>query len=187
LTLFCLNGGKKHKSINIMQDDKESSSHPKRAVYKPGHWLARDDNGDRQDMQRAPSGREMAREYALELWLGEERRADVFAALRPEPASMKTLVDSLMETVDVKDMKLLEQLAVAWPALVGQDNAKQCKPHAIEKNTLLIEVFFSTWMYILKTPQQKSVISRRISDFTSGKISSVSFVPSGAFRNKKNK
>lgn len=167
-----------------MQDHKESSNDAKRRGIKDGHWLARSDNQNHPDFFGKPSHKEAQREEVLADWLGEERRAPVFADLRPEPADMKTLLKSLLSTVNVGDLQLLDKLKEAWPTLVGDVNARQCAPASIKDTTLNIEVYNSSWLFILRS-QQQNIIARRVSEFSNGHLNKVSFTAAGAKPRKK--
>lgn len=166
-----------------MPEEKESSGCPARRRLDDGQWLGRTDNAGVPRLNGRPSPREQEREDALADWVGEERRAAVFAELRPKSASMETLVNSLLATVNPEEMQLLEELRSHWGELVGDVNARQCAPDTIEGSTLKVNVYNSAWLYILKSGQQ-AIITRRVSDFTSGRVNALVFKTAGAFRRR---
>ena len=86
---------------------------------KSEQWLTRDDRRRSVGGLDRPSFREWRRENALASWLGDERRAEVFADLRPEPRSMGELVSEAMAAVGKNDMLLLADLREHWADIVG--------------------------------------------------------------------
>ena len=61
-----------------MEDEKLKS-----LQQKESGWLTRNDNRQAGEFYGMPSARERERESVLADWVGEERRAEVFAEFRP--------------------------------------------------------------------------------------------------------
>lgn len=111
-------------------------------------------------------------------WLGEDRRAGVFADLRPAPNTMADLVSEVLDSVKNPDLALLEKIQAAWPELVGADNARQSQPSRIFDGRLLVEVPATTWRFIFAS-QHQAGIRARVAEFTQNAITDVQFVPPG--------
>lgn len=145
---------------------------------KSEHWLTRKDRRRWIDDREWPSRREWRREEALADWLGDERRAEVFAELRPASRSMDELVSEAMAAVGHRDMLLLADLREHWEDIVGADNARQSSPLSVEGDTLRIEIFSATWFYIFEH-QHKARFIQLLSDYTHEAITRIQFVPRG--------
>jgi hypothetical protein len=145
---------------------------------KTEQWLKREDRRHRKGGLDRPSYREWRRENALASWLGEERRAEVFADLRPEPKSMRELLDETMAAVGKKDMFLLADLREHWADIVGTDNARQSSPLSIHEKILRIEIASPTWFYVFEH-QQKAHFAQLLRDYSKGAIADIQFVPQG--------
>lgn len=145
---------------------------------KSEHWLTRNDRRHTSDSLDRPSYREWRREQALASWLGDERRAEVFAELRPEPRSMSELVSAAMAAVGQKDMLLLADLREHWADIVGADNAKQSSPLSVEGAVLRIEISSPTWFYVFEH-QHKARFVQLLTDYTNGAITQIKFAPRG--------
>ena len=160
-----------------MEDEKLKSLH-----QKESGWLTRKDNQQAGEFYGIPSARERERESVLADWVGDERRAEVFAEFRPEPLAIGNVAASIISSVSVQEISLLDRLKKDWESIVGPVNVKQCQPCAIEGSLLRIEVYASTWMYILKS--QSSIIQGRVEAYSNGAIKSVAFVPPRASRKR---
>jgi hypothetical protein len=145
---------------------------------KSEQWLTRDDRRRSVGGLDRPSFREWRRENALASWLGDERRAEVFADLRPEPRSMGELVSEAMAAVGKKDMLLLADLREHWADIVGADNATQSSPLSVDGVTLRIEISSPTWFYVFEH-QHKARFVQLLTDYTGGVITRIQFVPRG--------
>ena len=121
-----------------------------------------------------------SREDLLADFLGEERASAVLADLHPQPRPIGVFVDSLLKQVHPEELDLQHLLEHQWPTLVGEVNARQCRPLAIRGSTLIIEVFQQMFLYLLKT-EQRNIIQQRVSDYTGGRITAVDFTPAGRF------
>ena len=160
-----------------MEDEKLKSLH-----LKESGWLERKDNRQAGEFYGVPSARERERESVLADWVGEERRAEIFAEFRPEPLAIGNVAASIISSVSVQEISLLDRLKKDWESIVGPVNVKQCQPCAIEEGLLRIEVYASTWMYILKS--QSKVIQGRVEAYSNGAIKTVAFVPPRASRKR---
>ena len=160
-----------------MEDEKLKSLH-----QKESGWLERKDNRQAGEFYGVPSPREREREAVLTDWVGEARRAEVFAEFRPEPVSIGNVAASIISSVSVQEISLLDRLKKDWESIVGPVNVKQCHPCAVEGSLLRIEVYASTWMYILNS--QSKVIQERVKAYSNGTIKTVSFVPPRASRKR---
>lgn len=145
---------------------------------KSEHWLSRDDRRQQADGIKRPSHREWQRESVLASWLGEERRAAVFADLRPEPQSMEDLIGQALASVGQQNMLLLAKLREHWSEIVGADNARQSSPLAVERALLRIEIASPTWFYVFEH-QHKKRFAGLVEDYTHGAIKQIQFVPRG--------
>ena len=121
-----------------------------------------------------------SREDLLADFLGDERASSVLADLHPQPRPVGMFVDSLLKQVHPEELDLRQQLERQWPALVGEVNARQCRPLTIRGTTLVIEVFQQMFLYLLRT-EQRNIIQQRVSDYTGGRIAAVEFTPAGRF------
>ena len=141
-----------------------------------GGWLTRNDNRNEGEFYGFPSRREREREEVLSDFVGEERRAEVFAAFRPAPKNIKDLLESIISEHPVEDIELLENLRQNWASIVGADNAKQCRPLSIDGKRLYVEVYMPAFMFVLRG-QLKSVINVRLNAYTNGKLNTVILCP----------
>lgn len=144
----------------------------KRAPFKQGEWLTRRDNATAGEFYGIPSKMEREREELVADWVGEENKAGVFAALRPQAHSIKNLVDAFEKSVPVEKINLLDRIKADWAEIVGADNAEQCVPVGISMKKLTVEVASSNWMYILKG-QWGRIIDKKVFDYTNGEITGV--------------
>lgn len=143
-----------------------------KADKKSDHWLTRNDR------RRWSNSLEARREDVMGDWLGDERRAEVFAELRPALRGMDELVGEVMAAIGRKDMLLLADLREHWADIVGADNARQSSPLSVEGETLRIEIFSSTWFYVFEY-QHKARFVQLLSDYTNEAITRIQFVPRG--------
>jgi len=121
-----------------------------------------------------------SREDLLADFLGDERASSILADLHPQPRPVKVFVDSLLQQSRPSELDLRQFLERQWPAIVGDVNARQCRPLTIRGSTLVIEVFQQMFLYLLKT-EQRNIILQRVSDYTGGKITAIDFIPAGRF------
>ncbi|MBR4675817.1 MAG: DUF721 domain-containing protein [Victivallales bacterium] len=161
-----------------MEDEKLKSLHLKR-----NGWLSRKDNRQAGEFYGIPSAREREREAVIEDWVGEERRAEVFASFRPEPVAIGSVAASIVSSVSVQQISLLDSLKKDWESIVGAVNVKQCQPCAISGSLLRIEVYASTWLYILKS--QSKIIQGRVEAYSNGAIKAVAFMAARANRKER--
>ena len=163
----------------IMAQDNDKSLLRRRKMQET--WLAREDRR-RKGWSRPwlPSRREYEREETLIDFVGEERAPSVFASLRSAFHDAGQIASSFVENLDLKSKMLLDDLAKNWADLVGKDNAGQCRPLEFKDGTLSIEVFSSSWFFVLNG--YKSLITKRISDFTGGEVARIYFVQQGTTR-----
>ena len=141
-----------------------------------GGWLTRNDNRSAGEYYGVPSRRERERESVLADFVGEERRAEVFASFRPPPKNIKDLVQSIISEHPVEEIELLENLKQNWSSIVGADNAKQCRPLSMEGKRLYVEVYLPAFMFVLRG-QLKSVINGRLDAYTNGRLNTVILCP----------
>lgn len=146
------------------------------------HWLTRSDNANRIGEQREPSTREQMREEVLAEFLGEERKAAVFADLRPTPVTAGSVLAAWLQKQAPEERTLLEEIQRDWEKIIGIDNARQCSPVRIEGDVLIVEVRYSIFQYTLKS--HSAVLEQKISLFTAGKIRHLRILAAGMFRRK---
>ncbi len=158
-----------------MEDEKLKS-----LQQKESGWLTRNDNRQAGEFYGMPSAREREREAVLADWVGEERRAEVFAEFRPEPVAIGNVAASIISSVSVQEISLLDKLKKDWESIVGPVNVKQCQPCTIEGSVLRIEVYASTWLYILRS--QSRIIQGRVEAYSNGTIKTVTFAAARATR-----
>lgn len=144
--------------------------------FEPGNWLTRNDNRHEGEFYGIPSRREREREDLLADFVGEERRAEVFAALRPPVKTVKSLVEAIIQEHPIEDLELLERVQGAWASIAGTDNARQSHPVSIQNTVLNVEVYNSAFMFILNA-QLKVVINTRLLNYTNGKLKQVHLCP----------
>ena len=147
-----------------------------------GGWLAREERRGKRWRPWEPSIREREREETLVDFVGEERAPSVFASLRPGFKQAGKIAEALLGDCDLKSISLLEHLAANWQDIVGADNASQCRPVLVENDALKIEVFSSTWLYVLNS--QRILICRRVGEVTSGAVKRVYFIQKGTFKER---
>lgn len=155
-----------------MAEEKKSDSLPE--------WFSREDRRRYTGEYRSPSPREARREQTLADWLGPERTHDVFAALRPAPQKVSSLVEQILEKFPCQDIYWLERLREAWSQLLGEMNASQSRPLSLQNGTLIIEVSNPTWRFVLER-QQKVKIKEILQDFLQQELRSLRFVAPGRF------
>jgi len=154
-----------------MSEEKEKRSNP-----GIGGWLTRNDNKSEGEFYGVPSRHEREREAVLADFVGEERRAEVFASFRPPPKSIQDLVQSIISEHPVEEIELLEKVRQNWSAIVGADNAKQCRPLSIDDRRLHVEVYMPAFMFVLRG-QLKSIINGRLDAYTNGRLNTVILCP----------
>jgi hypothetical protein len=142
------------------------------------HWLTRDDNSWKYGEGRQPSEWELSREQTLVDFIGEERRASVFADLRPEPCSAAELVKAWLAEQTPETIKLQEHLDAHWEEAIGHDNAAYCKLQGIEGETAVLEVQKSIFLYALT--QTKPYLERHLEEFTAGAVRKIRLTLAGA-------
>ena len=154
-----------------------------RRTKASGGWLVREERRSK-GWKRPwePSHRELERENTLIDFVGEERASSVFASLRPGFKQAGKIAEALVGDYDLKAISLLDHLRANWQDIVGADNASQCRPVLLENDALKIEVFSSTWLYILNS--QKILICRRVGEATSGAVKRVHFIQKGTFKER---
>ena len=131
----------------------------------------------RQD--RSVNARERSRERALASWVGEERRAGVFASLRRKTPSVETLVDSFLKKHTRPELQCFELVSRKWPEVVGTMNAKLSRPVKLQGKTLLVEVENATWLYVFRQHPLLPEWNATLCHLTEGKIQSIRFVATG--------
>ena len=119
-----------------------------------------------------------SREDLLADFLGDARASSVLADLHPQTRRVGTFVEALLKQLHPEELDLRQRLERQWASLVGEVNARQCHPLSIRGTTLVIEVFQSMFLYLLKT-EQRNIVLQRVSDYTGGKITAVDFIPAG--------
>lgn len=145
-----------------------------------GGWLARNDYAARRGFGRHPSAHELRREKTLSSWLGEERRADVFASLRPPTERMDQLLDRILQTFEPDHQGLLENLRRSWSELLGKTMAAQVRPADLKDGILILEVNNPSWMYVFER-QHKPKIREILLKAGDGAIKDLQFVQRGRF------
>ncbi len=169
---------KDDKGVNMAEEkDRKSNS-------GVGGWLTRNDNRNMGEFYGMPSHREREREEVLADFVGEERRAEVFASFRPAPKSIKDVLESFLSKQPVEEIELLDNLRRNWASIVGADNAKQCRPLSMEGKRLHVEVYMPAFMFVLRG-QLKSVINGRLSAYTNGRLDTVVLCPAAKTPSKK--
>ncbi len=158
-----------------MADEKISDSSPD---YPD--WLTRKDREKYTGDYRGPSQNEARREATLADWLGPERTHDVFAAFRPAPKTLASLIEQVMDRFPRQDIFWLDKLREAWPQLLGEMNAQQSKPLSFRDGILIIEVSNPTWRFVLER-QQKIKIKDILQKFLQQEIRVMRFVAPGRF------
>ena len=143
-------------------------------------WLARTDFATRFGERRRPSPREYRREGALADWVGNERKAEVFASLRPATDSLATLLDGILQRFAEDDVSLLEKLRCSWKELLGPTMAEQVMPVDLKDGILILEVNNSSWMYVFER-QHKPKIREILLKAGNGAIRDLHFVQRGRF------
>ncbi len=157
-----------------------NSSESGKERKRQGGWLARADFAARYGERRRPSSREYRREGALADWVGEERRAEVFASLRPETESLETLLDGILERFAEDDISLLEKLRCSWKDLLGESMAAQVRPADLKEGILILEVNNPSWLYVFER-QHKPKIRKILLEAGNGAIRDLQFVQRGRF------
>lgn len=142
------------------------------------YWLDQRDNRQRSHFGRQPSGRERGREDVVRDWYGDQL-ADAEIAARQAPAvCVKDGVEEVLKRLGLFRNLLLEDLRAQWESLVGKDIARRATPVAIYGSRLDIEVFESSWLYILDSMHKKAILAK-VGAETDGKISEIRFVAGG--------
>ena len=147
---------------------------------RPTHnrTLTRTDNAQKYGEARQPSDWEESREETLGAFLGEERCAEVFADMRPDPLSVGTFVTAWLKDQKPEEVSLQDTLIEHWAEVVGKDNAAHCKLLLIEEDTAVLEVDNALFRYALN--QNKALLEKRLSEFTAGAVKQIRFTLVGA-------
>lgn len=140
--------------------------------------LTRTDNANKYGEARQPSEWEESREETLASFLGEERRAEVFADMRPEPMNVGTFVSAWIKEQKPEEISLQDTLIEHWEEVLGKDNAAHCKLLLIDGDTAVLEVDRSIFYYALT--QNKAPLEKCIRDFTAGKVCKIRLTLAGA-------
>ncbi len=143
-------------------------------------WLTRADFAKRLGEGRRPSPREYRREGALADWVGEERRAEVFASLRPKAESLETMLDGILQHFAEDDVSLLEKLRGSWKELLGVTLAAQVRPADLKDGILILEVNNPSWLFVFER-QHKPKIREILLKAGNGAIRDLQFVQRGRF------
>ena len=138
-------------------------------------WLRREDSERKVGEWRIPSKREASREELLGSWLGEEREAAVFADLRPMKADMGAMVNDVLADVGQLEMLLLTKLQDGWKEIVGEDNAKMCRPLSLVNGCLRIRVLNSTVRFVFERSMKKELLEK-VSSASEGYVKKLEFV-----------
>lgn len=157
-----------------------NSSESGKEKNRQAGWLAREDFAARYNERRRPSPREYRREGALADWVGKERRAEVFASLRPETESLETLLDGILQHFADDDVSLLEKLRNSWSELLGPVLAAQVRPADLKDGILILEVNNPSWLYVFER-QHKPKIREILLKVGGGAVSDLHFVQKGRF------
>ena len=138
-------------------------------------WLKREDSERKVGEWRIPSKREASREELLGSWLGEEREASVFADLRPMKADMGAMVNDVLADVGQLEMLLLTQLQDEWGEVVGEDNAKMCRPLSLSNGCLRVRVLNSTVRFVFER-QMKAKLLEAVAAKSGGYVKKMEFI-----------
>ena len=143
-------------------------------------WLTRNDRRGKGWSSPWPSPREQERENTLVDFVGEERASSVFADLRPAFQNAGQLASSIVGKLDLEENAILDEISRNWTFIMGADNASQCRPLKVDNGALTIEVFSSSWLFVLNG--HRPLISRRVTELTSGAVKRIHFVQQGTTR-----
>ena len=125
-----------------------------------------------------PTAAEREREDTLAAFLGEERRAEVMAEMRPPVHSIADLVHGFMKRLNPPEQELYERIRQHWEELVG-GNAKMIRPLLVRGNSLVLEVLHPSYRMVFQTPQVQSQVLARVRELTDGKVSQIAYAPAG--------
>ena len=93
----------------------------------------------------------------LRLRLGPGRPTPPFR----EPSTMAEIVHGISQKLGLGADMDLDALRGLWPAIVGEDLARRCRPASLEGGTLSIAVKGAVWMFELRRMQTRLLASVR--------------------------
>jgi len=142
-------------------------------------WLERPRRDIRiMDERQVVTGMTRSREETLADWLGPERTHSVFSDLRPMHDDVGGMVDKLLEGFSNEDAVMLSRLDAEWMTVFDASIARLCRPLSIKDGHLQIEVHDATVMFVFEH-QKKDWFLQHLSQFSGGKLKSLSFVVAG--------
>ena len=117
-----------------------------------------------------PNAFERSRERAVAEFVGEERRPDVFAALRPETPDIGKLVDDFRRC----------HFRSAWLEVGGgADYAAMLTPLAVKDGVLTVEAANATVSYAYANPAMKRVFLAKLKNLGFDQVTAIRIVLPG--------
>ncbi len=127
-----------------------------------------------------PNAFERSRERAVAEFVGEERRPDVFAALRPETPDIGKLVDDFRRCHFRSDLLLVNDIKAAWlEGVGGADYAAMLTPLAVKDGVLTVEAANATVSYAYANPAMKRVFLAKLKNLGFDQVTAIRIVLPG--------
>ena len=109
-----------------------------------------------------PNAFERSRERVIADFVGEERRPDVCAGLRPATPTIGKLVDDFRRSFFRPDLLLVDDLKAVWPQVVGPDCTAFLTPLATHEGTLVVEAANATVSYAYANPAMQRIFLAKL-------------------------
>ena len=122
---------------------------------------------------------EWERERTLADFVGAEREAETFAALRTPTPSLSTLVKRFMEKHFTAEQLLMDQLKARWPEVVGAQYAAMLRPLNVVDHCLAIEASNATVSYAYCNPSMQRIFLSKLKSLGFGDITMIRVVLPG--------
>ncbi len=96
-------------------------------------------------------------------------------SFRRQPKNVTDLVSSILKDKKFNEKAQSVDFFDRWEEIVGQEYAKCCRPHSLNKGTLLIEAIDA--VYIQELSMQEKALKKKICDLGyGGTVSSIKFI-----------
>jgi len=139
-------------------------------------WLDRRAHRSKSHFRRRASQKEWAREQLMREWYGEALAPQEIIEHRAPIQRLGDAVSAVIKELQPRGADLLDTVQGQWPQIVGDDVAQHCRPASIVAQTLRIEVYDSTWYYILANMSRNDIV-QRVRTASNNQIRSVQFAP----------
>lgn len=119
----------------------------------------------------------------LQSWYGPERALDERISRNPQLHPFSDALDKFMMGVVSEGAVFLEKISDEWNGIVGEANAKLCRPIFYRDGDLKVEINHPAFKLALDNPKVKNAITNRLG-LLGIACSSIQFVPPGSIKKR---